>query len=161
MLLTAWAGLGRLKRPAGRTLRWLERQEPLTHNLMNSMNEIFTVDVLKELFPAQRTSDFFEALFGDANEGAYDITLRFQGQDSKTLSFSLDLHERPGRCLACNLTTGLPAVFERHKIINIAGLVQDIENKMAGKAKCGTWKLGHTQQMSKNLHSIPLQIQLA
>ncbi len=128
---------------------------------MNSMQEIFTKDALLQLFPAQRTADFFEALFGDAKEGAYDIALTFKGQDNGGLHFSLDLHERPGCCLACNLTSGLPEVFSRHKVINIAGLVADIEKKLEGRAKCGDWKLGRTQQVSKSLHCIPLQISLA
>ena len=127
------------------------------------MNEIFTEDVLQELFPAQRANDFFEALFGDANEGAYDISLTFNGHDSQanTLNFNLDLHERPGRCLACNLTSGLPEVFSRHKIIDIEGLVTEVERKLDGKAKCSSWKLGRTLQPQKDLHSIPLQITLA
>jgi hypothetical protein len=128
---------------------------------MNSMNEIFTADTLQELFPPQRTADFFEALFGDADEGAYDIALTFKGQENNTLQFSLDLHERPGRCLACNLTSGLPEVFSRHKVIDIAGLVADVEKKLPGASKCSDWKLGRTQQMSRSLHCIPLQITLA
>lgn len=128
---------------------------------MNSIHEIFTEDVLSQLFPAQRSADFFEALFGDAEEGAYDIALTFKGQDNGCLHFSLDLHERPNRCLACNLTSGLPEVFSRHKVINIAGLVAAIEQKLDGRAKCGSWKLGRTQQVSKSLHCIPLQITLA
>lgn len=130
---------------------------------MNFMNDVFTQEVLQKLFPTQRADDFFEALFGDANEGAYDISLSFQGHDEQnnTLQFTLDLHERPGRCLACNLTSGLPDVFSRHKVINIEGLVTDVEKKLDGKAKCGAWKLGRTQQPQKNLHSIPLQIALA
>jgi hypothetical protein len=125
------------------------------------MNEIFTDDVLQELFPPQRTADFFEALFGDASEGAYDIALRFKGQENNTLQFSLDLHERPGRCLACNLTSGLPEVFSRHRVINIDGLVAEVEKKLGGAAKCNDWKLGRTQQVSRGLHCIPLQITLA
>jgi hypothetical protein len=126
----------------------------------DAMNEIFTDNVLRELFPAKRTEDFFEALFGDANEGAYDIRLSFQGQRDNTLNFSLDLHERPGRCLACNLTSGLPDVLSRHKVINIEGLVADIGKKLGSTVQCGSWKLGRTQQIKKSLHSIPLQITL-
>jgi hypothetical protein len=126
------------------------------------MNEIFTKDVLAGLFPPQRTDAFFEALFGDAEEGAYDIVLGFKGHDRKksVLNFNLELHERPGRCLACNLTSGLPEVLARHKVINLAGLVADIERKLDGTAKCAAWKLGRTQQPSKKLHCIPLQITL-
>jgi len=130
---------------------------------MNSMNDVFTDKVLQELFPPRRADDFFEALFGDADDGAYDISLRFEGHDeqSNILHFNLDLHERPGRCLACNLTSGLPEVFSRHKVIDIEGLVSDIEKKLDGRAKCEAWKLGRTQQMEKKLHTIPLQIDLA
>ena len=127
------------------------------------MNDVFTAEVLQELFPVQRADEFFEALFGDADEGAYDISLSFQGHDEtkNTLNFNLDLHERPGCCLACNLTSGLPDVFSRHKVINIEGLVIDVEKKLDGKVKCEAWKLGRTQQPQKSLHSIPLQIDLA
>jgi len=130
---------------------------------MDKMNEIFTDDVLKELFPPQRADNFFEALFGDASEGAYDIALSFTGYNERgnTLNFNLDLHERPGCCLACNLTYGLPEVFSRHPIINVNGLVADIEKKLDGRARCVEWKLGTTVQQEKSLHSIPLQITLA
>ena len=129
---------------------------------MDKVNEIFTDDVLKELFPPQRADDFFEALFGDASEGAYDIALRFNGynEQASTLHFNLDLVERPGCCLVCNLTYGLPEVFSRHPVINIKGLVADIEKKLDGKASCGDWKLGTTVQQEKSLHAIPLHIQL-
>lgn len=125
------------------------------------MNEIFTEDVLRELFPAQRTAAFFEALFGDAAEGAYDIALSFAGQKDNALHFNLELHERPGRCLACNLTSGLPEVFSRHKVINLERLVAEVEKRLGGKAKCSGWKLGRTQQIKKSLHVIPLRITLA
>ncbi len=129
---------------------------------MDNFSEIFTDDVLKELFPPQRADDFFEALFGDADEGAYDISLRYVGYDksSNSLNFTLDLHERPGRCLACNLTYGLPEVFSRHPVINLNGLVADIEKRLAGRAGCAEWKLGTTVQQEKSLHSIPVHVAL-
>ena len=124
--------------------------------------EIFTDQVLQTLFPPERSNDFFEALFGDANEGAYDIKLQFDGYDSsnQTLNFLLDLHERPGRCLACNLTYGLPEVFSRHPVINIHGLVKDVEKLLENKAHCKEWHLGHTIQKERSRHSIPLRIQV-
>ena len=110
---------------------------------MDTYTEIFTDDVLRELFPAQRADDFFEALFGDASEGAYDISLVFTGcnEQSNTLHFNLDLHERPGCCLACNLTYGLPEVFSRHPVINISGRWRILKkNWMAGPAALtGNW----------------------
>ena len=130
---------------------------------MERLQEIFNEDTLAELFPASRSNDFFEALFGDASEGAYDIQLRFDGYDpdANTLRFYLDLHERPGCCLACNLTYGLPEVFSRHPVINIKGLVKDIEERLDGQATCADWQLGTTIQQSRSLHSIPLTIQLS
>lgn len=130
---------------------------------MDNLNVIFTDNVLKELFPPQRADDFFEALFGDASEGSYDISLSFldYNKQANTLNFNLDLHERPGCCLACNLTYGLPEVFSRHPIININGLVAGIEKKLNGSAQCREWKLGTTVQQGKSLHSIPLHITLA
>jgi hypothetical protein len=124
--------------------------------------QIFTEHVVQALFPAERTNDFFDALLGDASEGAYDIALTFEGYDSaeQALQFFINLHERPGCCLACNLTYGLPEVFSRHPIINVKGLVQEIEKLMGGKAVCESWKLGHTVQKGRSLHSIPLKIQI-
>lgn len=126
------------------------------------LQTVFTDDVLTELFPPERTNDFFEALFGDADEGAYDIKLRFKGFDegNGVLRFNLDLHERPGSCLVCSLTYGLPEVFSRHPIINIKGLVDAIGKKLPGQATCTEWKLGSTRQDEKSRHSIPLSIQL-
>ena len=127
------------------------------------LKTVFSDEVLTQLFPPQRTTDFFEALFGDDSEGAYDIKLRygcFNKQDS-TLEFFLDLHERPGCCLVCSLTYGLPEVFSRHPVINIKGLVYDIEQMLGGSVRCTDWKLGITRQIEKSLHSMPLTIFLA
>lgn len=128
-----------------------------------TLKALFPDEVLTELFPPERTNDFFEALFGDAAEGAYDIKLRYHGydKDSRTLRFNLDLHERPGCCLVCSLTYGLPEVFSRHPVINIKGLVRDIEKKLAGVAACTDWKLGTTAQQEKSRHAIPPTITLA
>jgi len=128
-----------------------------------TLRSLFTDQVLVELFPPERTNDFFEALFGDANEGAYDIKLRYSGYDNSTgtLRFNLDLLERPGACLVCSLTYGLPEVFSRHPIINIKGLVGEIGKRLEGKAACADWKLGTTVQQEKSRHSIPLLITLA
>jgi len=125
-----------------------------------TLTDIFTEDVLESIFPAERSDEFFEALFGDASEGAYDIRLRFHGYDktSSTLLFHLDLHERPGRCLACNLTYGLPEVFARHPVIHIREVVREIEKRLGGQAACAGWKLGATVQRNGKLHSIPLTI---
>ena len=50
--------------------------------------EIFTRDVLKKLFPKNRSDNFFDALYGDPAEGAYDICLEFKGQPRHGLAIS-------------------------------------------------------------------------
>ena len=116
---------------------------------------------LAELFPESRTNEFFEALFGDADEGAYDIRLRYGGFDaaSKRLTFFLDLHQRPGKCLACNLTSGLPEVFERHPIIDIRGLAERAASLV--EARCAEWRLERTRQEERERYCIPLILTLA
>ena len=130
--------------------------------LQNKVNAIFTKEVLADILPPQLSDDFFEALYGDADEGAYDIRLSFNDYDAekKTLSFALELHERPEKCLACNLTYGLPDVFSRHPLINIKGMVEKIEALLGGDTKCTSWQLDRTQTPASNMHAIPLTIQL-
>ncbi|HIJ78757.1 MAG: pancreas/duodenum homeobox protein 1 [Desulfobulbaceae bacterium] len=127
---------------------------------MDDYGKIFTEDALGKLFPPTRADEFFDALFGDANEGAYDIKLAYRGKAANQLNFELELHERPGRCLVCNLTYGLPEVFSRHPIINIKGLAGEIVSLLGIKADCADWKLGSTNSISKSLHAIPLRITL-
>lgn len=121
---------------------------------------ILTPATLRELFPAERANDFFDALFGDADEGAYDIELAYRSADAKRMVIDLLLHERPGRCLACNLTHGLPQVFSRHPIIDIAGLVTSIDSLLGSSVHCKDWSLGHTEQRTRSTHAIPLTITL-
>ena len=125
------------------------------------MNNLFTAEYLKELLPPERANDFFEALFGDVNEGAYDISLHFASCNEKNISLELRLQQRPGHCLACNLTHGLPTVFSRHPIIDIAGIVKKIEASLEEGKQCTDWSLGQTQQKSSDLHCIPLTISIA
>ncbi|WP_136798751.1 MULTISPECIES: pancreas/duodenum homeobox protein 1 [Desulfosediminicola] len=121
---------------------------------------IFTPETLSSLFPKDRADEFFDALFGDASEGAYDIALGFRGADKSNLVMELLLTERPGCCLACNLTQGLPQVFSRHPIINVNGLVKEIDELLGDGVNCGEWSLGYTEQRTRSLHVIPLTVQL-
>jgi len=130
--------------------------------LPENANAIFTREVLDDLLPPQRSDEFFEALYGDPDEGAYDIRLAFKDYDAdrQVLAFELQLHERPGKCLACNLTYGLPQVFSRHPLINISGMVNKVEELLGGDTKCTEWQLGSTRTQSDRMHVIPLTIQL-
>ena len=130
---------------------------------LENLDNIFTSETLKKLLPSDRADQFFEALYGEANEGAFDIALLFTGldKDRNTLNFELKLTERPGKCLACNLTYGLPEVFSRHPVINIKGMVTEIEGILAGTARCTDWALGHTRTRARDMHTIPLTVRLA
>lgn len=126
----------------------------------DTLQTILTKENLEKIFPRDRANDFFEALFGDADEGAYDIELSYRECDGSTLIMELLLHERPNCCLACNLTQGLPQVFSRHPVINITGIVRDLDALLGDTYKCGDWSLGYTEQHSRSLHAIPIKIAL-
>ena len=125
---------------------------------IENIDQLFPETLLKQLFPAERADAFFEALYGDTSEGAYDIAFSFQGLKENALEFRFDLHRRPGKCLVCNLTYGLPPVFLRHPIINIEKLVRSIENRLAGKVTSSRWEVGETREISSDLHVVPLTI---
>ncbi len=124
----------------------------------NQFNSLFSQEKLDAIFPPERSNQFFDALFGDPKEGAYDIRLTFKKAQDDQLHFDLELHQRPGKCLACNLTYGLPKVFERHPIININGMVEQLGSLMNGQGSCASWKLGKSREISRQLHVVPLII---
>jgi hypothetical protein len=123
-----------------------------------NFDDLFTPDTLRQLFPEDRSDRFFDALYGAAEEGAYDIRLDYGGARDNRLEFLLRLTQRPGKCITCSLTYGLPEVFSRHPIINVKGLVQNIESLLNGRVRCVGWQLGSTREISKNVHVIPLDI---
>jgi len=122
--------------------------------------QIFSPNQLAAIFPETRTNDFFEAIFGDREDGAYDISLGFDNADSDKLVLEFRLTRRPGKCLACNLTYGLPQVFSRHPIIDVKGLVAKVDDLLQGRARCAAWRLGSTREVSGDLHVIPVFISL-
>ena len=105
--------------------------------------DVFTPECLNDLFPIQRTNDFFDALFGDAEEGAYDIRLVVDPEESDDggLHFYFELHQRAGRCLVCSLTYGL---------------VSDIASRAGWELDDVWWRIGTTESLSSALHRIPL-----
>jgi hypothetical protein len=119
---------------------------------------IFSPERLERIFPAQRSTDFFEALYGDADEAAFDVKLAFDGVTAGRLNFQFQLVQRPGKCLACNLTYGLPKVFNRHPVINLTGLVSDIAAALDLPASRLQWSLDQTEPRRQDLHVIPFPI---
>jgi len=130
---------------------------------LDPYSSLFTVQTLEKVFPAGRADAFFEALFGDAEEGAYDIRLAYAGFDpaANTLRLELQLHQRPGKCLACNLTYGLPEVFSRHPIINLKGVADTLCGMLPEAKMCGGWELLTTVQHSREMHAIPFLVKIA
>ncbi len=122
---------------------------------------ILSNEALAQIFPKERSNEFFDALFGDASEGSYDIELGYRGVSNNTLTMDLRLHERPNCCLACNLTQGLPEVFSRHPIINIERVVRAIDQLLGDDATCVEWTLGRTEQQQSSLHVIPVNITIS
>jgi hypothetical protein len=126
----------------------------------DSFAPLFTTRACAELLPPDRADQFFEALFGDASEGSYDLELKYAGSGSGSIRFDILLHERPGHCLACNLTYGLPQVFSRHPVINIQNIVEQVGDLLQDGSSVGDWSLGATRQLSSSTHAIPLVITL-
>ena len=123
-------------------------------------SSIFTSDKLAVIFPPDRADRFFDALLGDSREGAYDIALQYAGAREGELHFEFQLKERPGKCLSCSLTYGLPHVFSRHPIINIPTVVKDIDQLLDGQGRCGDWRVDATREAGRKVHVIPLIIDL-
>lgn len=112
---------------------------------------------LSAIFPPERTRDFFDALFGDDAEGSFDIKLAYKDWVDAELRFEFQLKQREGKCLACNLTYGLPQVFSRHPVLDVNNVVQQITGLLP-EHNCVSWELGRTREVSAELHVIPLLI---
>ncbi|MDD9302014.1 MAG: pancreas/duodenum homeobox protein 1 [Desulfobacter sp.] len=125
---------------------------------INALDRIITQEFLDRLLPPEKSDQFFEALYGDASEGAYDIRLEPVSVSQDRIVLSFNLTQRPGKCLVCSLTYGLPTVFSRHPLINIKGMVAQMEE--AG-IRIKKWQLGDTEENSAALHIIPLFMDLA
>jgi len=116
---------------------------------------------VRELLPRERVEEFFEAFyFGE--EPAYDLELGLGHFDPerRLLRLELRLKARPGHCLACNLTWGLPEVFKRHPALNLAGVVAALEALLPDGLRVMDWDLGPTEEVHEELHVIPLIVRL-
>ncbi len=126
------------------------------YRIVATLDQIF----LDGIFPAQRTDDFFDALFGGAEEGAYDIRLVCRNVTSARAQLAFELRRRPGKCLVCNLTYGLPQVFQRHPVLDVAGVAKEVAQRL-GWPENTPWKLEPTEEISPELHAIPLVLERA
>ena len=122
-----------------------------------SVDRVLTQEYLDTLLPGTISDRFFDALYGDASEGAYDIKLEFIAANDKRIVLAFNLMQRPGKCLVCSLTYGLPNVFSRHPLINISGMVEKIEEQ---GLKIKSWRLGDTEEQNSSFHTIPFYLDL-
>jgi len=134
----------------------LERMEIIMGHAVS--DALFTQDYLDTLLPSETSDKFFEALYGDAGDGAYDIRLEFISANDKRIVLAFNLVKRPGKCLVCSLTYGLPNVFSRHPLINIKGMVKKIQEDLGLRFK--GWRMGDTEEQSNTLHTIPFFLNL-
>ena len=121
-------------------------------------NVVLTQGVLDNLLPLDKSDAFFEALYGEAEEGAYDIKLSLHNITDDVVYLVFELHQRPGKCLVCSLTYGLPQVFQRHPLINTAGIAKSVATILGWDEQTITWELGRTEEHSALLHTIPFII---
>jgi hypothetical protein len=119
---------------------------------------LFDENQMSRIFPESVSDRFFDALFGDSKEGAYDIRLAFNRQEGNKLEFHFELSRRLDKCLRCSLTYGLPEVFMRHPVINLKGLAGEMEKILDGKGKIDRWKIGKTIEVDADLHIIPFTV---
>jgi len=124
------------------------------------LTRMFDQALLNRLMPPETTDQFFEALFGDADEGAYNISLAFRQGTPERLEFEFHLTPKPGKCLACNLTYGMPTVFARHPVINIKGITEKIAAQLEGSYSINSWHCGETIEQTPDLHVIPLYLDI-
>ena len=121
------------------------------------LDRIVTQEFLDGLLPPATSDQFFDALYGDAGEGAYDIRLEPVSFARNRIVLAFHLTQRPGKCLVCSLTYGLPNVFSRHPLINIKGMV---EKMIEAGVPVKNWRLGDTEESSSSLHIIPFYLDL-
>ncbi len=114
-------------------------------------------DVLDRIFPPEKTDAFFDALYGGAEDGAYDIRLTCKSADADDIELAFELVRRPGKCLKCSLTYGLPEVFRRHPLLNIAEVATRVA-QAAGMEGDIAWELGQVRELGDDLHVIPFNI---
>ena len=123
-------------------------------------DDVFDERQMKSIFPESVADAFFDALLGDSSEGAYDIDLSFDKAYEDRIIFQFRLSKRPGKCLHCSLTYGLPEVFSRHPVINIKEIVRKISGLLQGKGTVDRWEIGKTREIDDGLHIIPLAVYL-
>lgn len=121
-------------------------------------NNTIGQDQLAKIFPPSKTDEFFDAIYGGAEDGAYDIVLTARDVSDNKASMAFELRKREGQCLKCSLTYGLPEVFKRHPVLNISGVAKDI-GEILGWGENVEWQIFPVQEVNDNLHVIPFTVE--
>jgi len=58
---------------------------------IESINTLFLPETINKIFPENLADQFFDALYGDPSEGAYNIALVFKEQKDNDLIFEFHL----------------------------------------------------------------------
>lgn len=112
---------------------------------------------LDDIFPAEKADQFFDALYGGAEEGAYDIRLVCRKAGAHEADLAFELARREGKCLKCSLTYGLPQVFQRHPLIGLSEVARAVADRIGFSGEID-WELGPTEEINEDLHIIPLKL---
>ena len=64
------------------------------------LNQVFTQEYLDTLLPAETSDHFFEALYGDTKDGAYDIRLEFISANEKRIVLAYNLTQQLANMLS-------------------------------------------------------------
>lgn len=113
---------------------------------------------LDEIFPPERTDLFFDALYGGAEEGAYDIRLVCRDVEENEANLAFQLVRREGHCLKCSITYGLPEVFLRHPVIDLWGVAAAVAARLGWSGDI-SWSLGKVMDINEDLQMIPFRIE--
>lgn len=128
----------------------------MTNSHGAKMSQCINQQLLDEIFPPERADAFFDAIYGGAEDGAYDIELICQEVGEERAALRFCLKRRQGHCLKCSLTYGLPAVFQRHPVIDINNVAQAVAHILGWNNY--RWEMGAVVEESADLHYIPFTI---
>lgn len=117
------------------------------------MTQCINQKILDEIFPPEKADAFFDAIYGGSEEGAYDISLTCEAVEDNSARLRFELKRREGQCLRCSLTYGLPAVFQRHPVIDINSVAEAVAHVLGWNNF--HWDLGKVVEESDALHYIP------
>ncbi|MDO5483624.1 MAG: hypothetical protein Q4F27_01825, partial [Desulfovibrionaceae bacterium] len=77
--------------------------------------------------------------------------------DFEMRGFGALIHDLAG--LIAKVERLLPQVFQRHPVLNVAGVARAIAQKLGWPEESINWRLGTTEEISRKLHAIPFLLE--